>query len=171
MTAIGLAVLAVALIGCNSNDSSTGKNTLPPSTTSTTPAASAAQEEALATYRGLWSAAVKAAATSDHQSQELRKYASYEGLAYFVGTILTNSQKGLVVKGEPKLAPHTTQVSDDKVTIADCLDDSRWLKYRASDGQLEDNVPGGHHRTEAVVTKSSIGWRVSKITVEGTGTC
>lgn len=175
MTAIGLAVLAVAVAGCNSNDSPASKPKTPSAALSQSAPATAptstSGQEALATYRSLWAAAVKAKATSDYQSAELRQYASYDALAYFVGTTLSNSEKGLVVKGEPGLAPRVTQESDDKVTIADCLDDSRWLRYRVSDGQLENNVPGGHHRTEAVVTKSSIGWRVSKITVEEVGTC
>ncbi|WP_331738731.1 hypothetical protein [Embleya sp. NBC_00896] len=171
MTAVGLAVLSVVVAGCNSSDSSTAKKTTPPSTASPTSSTPVSQAEALATYRNLWAAATKAAATSAAEDPELRKYAHDDALAYFVGSNLDNKEKGLVAKGEPGISPRVVGESEDRVTVADCVDSSRWLKYRVSDGQLADDVPGGHHRAEATVTRTAVGWRVTHLSIEGVGTC
>ncbi|MFE3206454.1 hypothetical protein [Embleya sp. NPDC059237] len=169
--AMGLAVLAVVAAGCDSGDSPSAKKTTQPSNTTSATPTSGAGGVALTTYRSLWAAATKAALTSDYENPELREYAHDDALAYFVGSNLNNKEKGLVAKGEPVIAPRVVAEAGDKVTVADCVDGSNWLKYRLSDGKLADDVPGGHHRAEATVTRTTVGWRVTHLTIEEVGSC
>ncbi|WP_331773233.1 hypothetical protein OG948_58560 (plasmid) [Embleya sp. NBC_00888] len=170
VTIIGLATALMTIAGC-SDDPPATKKTPPPSAPSPTASTSPSQAEALATYRNLWTAATKAAATANAEDPELRKYAHDDALAYFVGSNLENKEKGVVVKGEPGISPRVVGETGDRVTLADCVDGSHWLKYRASDGKLADDVPGGHHQAEATVTRTTSGWRVTSLTIEGVGTC
>lgn len=53
----------------------------------------------------------------------------------------------------------------------DCGDDGAWLKYKAN-GELADDVKGGHRVIEALVRRQDNGsWKVVKFVVKGVGTC
>ncbi|MEU5308788.1 hypothetical protein [Streptomyces sp. NPDC021562] len=75
-----------------------------------------------------------------------------------------------MTKGQPKFAPVVTKARDSTVIIQDCADDSRWLQY-TEDGALEDNVPGGHHRVDATVSKHGGRWLVESLYIDEVGTC
>ncbi|MFI1584773.1 hypothetical protein [Embleya sp. NPDC020630] len=173
IAAIGLAVLAMITAGCDSGDSSAAQKTTPP--TAATPFSPAPTStwaaEALTAYRNMWAAVARAQLTSDYQSPDIPRYAADQALGYFVVTTKDNHSKGIVSKGEPIIAPRVTRETTESVTVADCVDDSTWLNYSATTGKPIDDVPGGHHRGEAVVTKSPDGWKVTHLTLEGVGTC
>jgi hypothetical protein len=59
----------------------------------------------------------------------------------------------------------------NRVEVADCLDDTHWLKYKA-DGSLADNVPGGRSRSASAITLQSNGkWLVTEQITGAEGTC
>ena len=45
-----------------------------------------------------------------------------------------------------------TPASSGPNRYRDCIDDTHWLNYVAATGKLQNNVPGGHRLTEAIVT-------------------
>lgn len=127
--------------------------------------------EALATYSGLWRAMAKAATTSDWRDPELAKFATGDALAVVTRSLYLDHQNGVVTRGAPKTNPRTTSVTSTKVVIADCGDDSGWLKYKAN-GQLQNDTPGGRRAITAEVQRQPDGsWRVTRFAVEGVGSC
>ncbi|MFF3909788.1 hypothetical protein ACFYZJ_28295 [Streptomyces sp. NPDC001848] len=75
-----------------------------------------------------------------------------------------------MTKGQPKFAPVATKVGASSVVIQDCADGSHWLQY-AKDGSLKDDVPGGHHRVDATVSKHGDKWLVESLYIGEVGTC
>jgi hypothetical protein len=82
--------------------------------------------------------------------------------------------QGKVTLGTVGLDPTATAAqpaaAPTSVTVADCVNDEKWLLYHKSGG-LVDNVPGGRHRTTATVKLSSGMWKVDAFTLEDSGTC
>ncbi|MGW9205681.1 hypothetical protein ACWGR4_01655 [Embleya sp. NPDC055664] len=128
-------------------------------------------QAAVAAYRGMWDAVVRAKATSDAQSPELRRFASGQALQYFVLTTQDDREHGLVAKGDVKISPRVISTSPTRVSITDCVDASAWLRHRVVDGQLKDDTPGGHHKGEASVVLTDGRWLVEQLTLGGVGTC
>lgn len=122
----------------------------------------------------MWQAYASASNTGDVQSAELAKHAAGSALTTLVNGLTSNKSKGLTSKGEPQLAPIQTGFSPAEaptsVTVADCLDDSNWLLYK-SNGELEDNTPGGRHKVVATVNKVNGEWKVTAFAESGVGTC
>lgn len=174
-TATLLAALTLTTTSCSH------KETTPspiPSTASqgAAPSSSASSDEQVLTaYRGMWSAFVEAAKTSDAEAPQLRRFASGQALKLIVGSLYTNKQLGKVTKGDvvlsPKVAKAEPQGAPSEATVNDCVDSTKWLEYKASGG-LWDDRPGGKHRTTATVKLGSDGaWKVDSFTLEGSGTC
>jgi hypothetical protein len=171
-----LALLAV-LSACSGGDDdpptqSPSASTTPVSSPSPTPSAEA---EALAAYRGMWQDMVAAARTSDYQSPLLARHATGPALTQIVQSLYRDKKDGVVTKGEPVLDPEVTETALDanppRVTVEDCGDSTRWLKYRASTGELKDNVPGGRRHIAATVVRTEGQWKVLGIAVSEVGTC
>ncbi|MEU0924580.1 hypothetical protein [Streptomyces malaysiensis] len=58
------------------------------------------------------------------------------------------------------------------VLISDCGDSTHWLKYRADNGKLADDEPGGRRSITAEVKRQSDGkWKVTRFAVEEIGSC
>jgi hypothetical protein len=175
--AVGLAgVLTLALVGCGpgapKSTPSTGAPSSPASSPSLGPSA-AAERDALAAYRGMWAAFVEAGKTSDPDAPDLRKYASDDALKLIVSGLVTNRDQGKVILGDlaidPKVTALTPADSPNEASITDCVNDEKWLVYKASGG-LVNNVPGGKHRTTAIVKRTSDGWKVSHFAI-GSESC
>lgn len=135
-----------------------------------------AQQEALAAYRGMWQDFGAAGATSDWRSPTLGRYAIGVALTNLSRGLYADHYNGLVTKGEPILNPTVFSVDPPqdptKVVITDCGDSTHWLKYRADNGQLADDKPGGRRLINAIVDKQSDGsWKVSDYGVHEIGTC
>lgn len=124
----------------------------------------------------MWGDFVAASATSDWQSPKLGQYATGLALSTLSRGLYADHYNGLVSKGTPT---HTAQVSSvdppnnpTKVIVTDCSDSTKALKYRADNGQLANDSPGGRRLINATVQKQSDGsWKVSDFGVQGVGTC
>ena len=135
---------------------------------------SSAAASAVAAYDAMWQDMATAATTADYQSPLLAHHAAGDALSVLTRGLYTDKRLGLVVRGEPVMHPKVTQLlpeaSPTKATIVDCFDDRNWLNYKASGG-LQNNTPGGLHRTTAVVTDINGTWKVTELAAQGPGTC
>ncbi|GAA0490769.1 hypothetical protein Ade02nite_23520 [Paractinoplanes deccanensis] len=175
---LALAGLAVSLLAsaCTGDKPRVGDAAPPvssPATAALSPSADA-PNDALAAYRGMWSVFVEAAATSDPESSDLRKYAQDQALTLITSSLYMDRKRKQVTKGDVKLEPKITKLSPSarptEATIVDCVNDESWLKYKAGGGLVND-VPGGRHRTTATVKRSADGWKVSAFILKESGTC
>ncbi|RZU48771.1 hypothetical protein EV385_0495 [Krasilnikovia cinnamomea] len=174
---VGLVAASVLLgAGCSSGKPKGAPVPQPPSTSSTPslePGATA-ERDALIAYRGMWSAFVEAAKTSDPEAPDLGKYASDQALRLIASGLYTDRDQGKVTKGNLILSPKVTGVkpaqAPTEVTVLDCVDSTKWLEYKVS-GEPWDDKPGGKHRTTATVKNSDGTWKVSSFILEESGTC
>jgi hypothetical protein len=144
--------------------------------TSTLSVADEARQSALVSYRGMWQDFVAAGITSDWQSLKLGRYARGIALTNMSRSLYADHYNGLVTRGEPSFAPSVASVAPpdnpNKVVITDCSDGTHWLKYKAANGQLVNDTPGGRHLINAIIEKQSDGsWKVSEYGVHESGTC
>ncbi|RSM35881.1 hypothetical protein DMA12_42570 [Amycolatopsis balhimycina DSM 5908] len=124
----------------------------------------------------MWQDFVAAGATSDWQSLKLGQYATGIALTNLSRGLYADHFNGLVTKGEPVLNPSVSSVdppgAPKKIIVTDCGDSTHWLKYRADNGQLADNKPGGRQQINAIVEKQADGaWKVADYGVHDVGTC
>lgn len=181
MFAAGTLALALAACSSRSAGGSTSPTSMPAASTSSSPAitsslADQAKEAALAAYRGMWQDFVEAGYTSDWQSSKLGQYATGIALTNLSRGLYADHYNGLVTKGAPILNPAVSSAdplnAPKKIIITDCGDSSHWLKYRADNGQLADDKPGGRQLINAIVEKQSDGtWKVTDYGVHDVGTC
>jgi hypothetical protein len=177
---------AVALVACSAGTANAPTpGTRQPLTPAPPPAAAPtspvsvvdrAQQEALTAYRGMWQDFAAAGATSDWRSPRLGQYATGVALTNLSRGLYADHYNGLVTKGEPILNPSVFSVDPPQdpttVVITDCGDSTQWLKYRADNGQLADDKPGGRRLINAIVDKQSDGsWKVSDYGAHEIGTC
>lgn len=176
----GLVAASVLLgTGCSS-DKPRSALTSPPLAPSSAAAATsltpndAAGSNALSAYRQMWSAFVEAGKSSDPEAPDLPKYASDQALRLIVSSLYTDRDRRRVSKGELKIDPKVTALTPadapTEATIVDCVNDEKWLKYKASGGLVND-VPGGRHRTTAMVKRTPDGWKVASFILKEGGTC
>jgi hypothetical protein len=174
-----LAVVTGALLaacGCSAGTSGAPHQADSP-TASASPAspAQAAARAALAAYTGMWQQMQAAGVTADWKDARLAAYASGQALRTLVTGLRNARDQGIVIKGtivtHPRVVSVSPAASPDRVLVSDCVDDTHWVNYVAATGRLQNNVPGGHHLTQAVVTGRAGRWTVSQLAVEGPGTC
>lgn len=138
-------------------------------------AAQAAAQSALAAYDGMWKVMQAAGLTANWKDPKLALYASGSALATLVNGLHNDHDAGLIIKGilviHPQVISEQPAANPDQVVIRDCTDDSHWLNYVAATGKLQNNVPGGHRLTEAIVTQAGGQWTVSQLAVHAEGTC
>jgi hypothetical protein len=138
------------------------------------PSGASAQQAALAAYRNMWHAFVRAARTSNPGDPNLAKYASGNALTLIVNSPAVNREKARVTLGDVGLDPRVVEFqppqNPTEVQILDCVDARNWLEHNASGG-LSDNEPGAKHRTTASMNLSAQGWKVDAFTLLGGGTC
>ncbi|WP_413810547.1 hypothetical protein [Streptomyces sp. OE57] len=83
---------------------------------------------------------------------------------------------GFVYKGKPENYPKATSMDPpadpNTVLISDCGDSTHWLKYRADNGKLADDKPGGRRSiTAEVKQQSDRKWKVTRFAVKEIGSC
>lgn len=149
--------------------------------TSSSPSAAAApaesaRDKAINAYRQMWRDFAAAGKTSDWQSPKLSHHATGTALNKLSQSLYGDSYRGIVTKGEPILNPRVSTVEQpenpQKIIIADCGDSTNWLKYRADNGVLADDKPGGRHLINSTVEKQVDGsWKVSDYGVHEVGSC
>ncbi len=164
--------------GCSASSGHADEPASSPPRASTSPsptAAQAAARSALAAYDGMWKEMQVAGVTANWQDPRLARYASGTALNTLVTGLHNARNAGLVIKGtlviHPQVISEQPAANPDQVVIRDCIDDSHWLNYYAATGKLQNNVPGGHRLTEAVVTNVAGEWTVSRLAVHAEGTC
>lgn len=175
---MGALVLA-AQVGACSTDSETAPPapTTLPAPASTTPASPSdvAEREAIAAWRGMWRDMTAAATTSDAQSPLLGRHAAGRALQQLTRMLAADRKAGVVTRGELLLNPRATDVVLNQrppmVSLADCGDDTNWLKYKQGTDQLKNDVPGGRHAMGATVLQVDGQWKVSGFHAQGVGTC
>jgi len=175
---VGLVAASVLVgAGCSSDkpQNVTPRSPMAPSpaTPSLGPSA-AAERDAVSAYRSMWNAVVEAGKTSNPEHPELPKFASDQALRLIVSSLYTDRDQKRVSQGELKIDPKVTGLkpagAPTEATILDCVNDEKWLKYKASGGLVND-VPGGKHRTTATVKRTAEGWKVASFILREAGTC
>jgi hypothetical protein len=181
---LGIIVMAaLALAACSSSGSpGTGASaTQPPQEPSSVPtttasAADKAKQDATATYLGMWREFAAAGTTSDWQSAALGKYATGVALTNLTRGLYADHYNKLVTKGEAthdaKVASAEPADNPTKIIVTDCSDSTNALKYRADNGQLADNTPGGRRLINGQVElQGDKSWKVTDFAVREVGTC
>ncbi|MGW2055903.1 hypothetical protein ACWCOZ_18635 [Streptomyces sp. NPDC001840] len=128
--------------------------------------------EALSVYRAMWRDLTLASETSDAASPLLDDHAKGQALELMRYGLEKSKAERLVSKGAPRVDPKIVSVSSEEVTLVDCVDDRSWLQYKLN-GELKNDIPGGHFKTEATVDRSSEGaaWKVSDLYMHEVGSC
>ncbi|MFD0204020.1 MULTISPECIES: hypothetical protein [Saccharothrix] len=177
------AAATLALAACSSSGSpGTGASTTqPPQETSSTPtttasAADKAKQDATAAYLGMWREFAVAGTTSDWQSAALGKYATGVALTNLTRGLYADHYNKLVTKGEAthdaKVASAEPADNPTKIIVTDCSDSTKALKYRADNGQLADDTPGGRRLINGQVElQGDKSWKVTDFAVREVGTC
>lgn len=180
---IAVAVLAGALVSSCAAGTGTAPPPASPALVPSPPASSAApsrvdtaQQAAITAYIGMWKDVAAASTTSDWRSSLLARDATGDALSVLSRTLYADHYNGVVSRGQPDNRPQVSSVdppgAPTTVMISDCGDDSHWLKYRADNGQLADNMPGGRRSITAEVKLAQDGsWKVTRFAVEAVGTC
>ena len=122
--------------GPNASVQSTTPNaTSSPSDDSTTRAKAAVLEA----YQGYWSAQVEALAHPKRPiPKSLGRYSIDKAQADVQATIVLFRQQGLVLKGQPRMAPEITSVTlgdSPFAAITDCVDSTDWMPIHAKTGK------------------------------------
>ncbi|MGW5053949.1 hypothetical protein [Actinokineospora sp. NPDC004072] len=151
------------------------QETEPGSSSTAAPPPAAAAHPAVEAYLAMWRDVAAASATSDWRGPQLDDHASGTALAAITDALRNDHDKGLVAKGQPT---HTAKLSPDQAAtettavVVDCADSTGWLKFRADNGQLADETPGGRRSITAEVILSAGGeWKVSRFIVQEIGSC
>ncbi|ROP28130.1 hypothetical protein [Couchioplanes caeruleus] len=167
---VGLVAASVLLgAGCTSDKPKSTPTSAPtPSATPSLGPSAAAERDALIAYRGMWSAFVEAAKTSDPEAPDLNKYATGNALRLISSALYTNRSQDVVTLGELKIDPKVTALKPSdaptEASVLDCVNDEKWLEHKKSGGLVNDK-PGGKHRTTATVTLTADGWKVSRFVI------
>lgn len=176
LAGVSAPVIGLLLMGCS--DSPSGARPLPEETSGTaTPRSSDAEnaenaesEEALAAYRAMWHDLTVASKTSDASSPLLDDHARGGALELLKYGLRKSQKEGLVSRGAPKVDPVVTAADAGKVVLADCVDDTDWLLYKRN-GELKNEVPGGHLKTDATVQRTDGVWKVTDLYMDKAGSC
>jgi hypothetical protein len=135
-----------------------------------------ASQGALAAYLGMWQNFHAAAATADWQAPSLGQYATGTALSTLTRGLYSDQFNGLVTKGATSHDARVSSVDPPqnpaKVIVTDCSDSTHALKYRAENGQLADDTPGGRRLINGIVQRQGNGsWKVSDFGVHEVGSC
>jgi hypothetical protein len=154
--------------------STTGGSSAPGTspTSSAPPTGSRSPSAAIDTYRAMWADMIHAAETSDYQSPRLAEHATSQALLLLSGSLRKAHDRKVVAKGTPVLSPQVTggTASQVAVPILDCVDATKWLNY-TTDGRLQNDTPGGKHRTTATVGWIDGRWMVTRLAIGEVGSC
>jgi hypothetical protein len=168
-------LLIVGLGGCRGGEPNGSTSTAPSVSAPVQDSRGTAEESALNAYRGMWQAYAKAGLTANSAEPDLARYASGSALKTLADGLASYQSKGQVLKGEyistPQVVGASPSPNPSAVSLTDCLDDSRFLVYKAS-GEQANERPGGRRLTRATVSDlGADGWKVTSFGVQEAGTC
>jgi len=177
LTAIPLVVVATAACGAPpaSPPAATPSPPRPPAVPPSTVDAAADVRAAVATYVSLLHAYTAASNSGTDDTTQLAKYATGPARDVLARGLADNKANGRHSQGAPGIDPPTvTSVAPASapttVSLAGCVDDTRWQLYTSS-GQLADTSPGGRRGTTARVDKRDGTWLVTGLAIQGVRTC
>lgn len=178
-----VAISATVALACSCTDEQTPNGavdspaavTEPSDKSSSIDSTEAAQQQALAAYRGMWSAFAEAGRLADPQHPDLARYTAGDALELLVSGIEANREEGLVSDGdEVGLDPEVVEVAPQdapvRVSVVDCADTSETRRIRPSGPPFEDS-PGGWRRVSAEVELLDDAWKVTELAVQEVGSC
>lgn len=171
---LGLLVVS----GCKGSPSPSSSPSSPTPSSSATPSAdasAAAGAAALVAYRGFRRAQVAAEAVANARHPDLATYAGDQALAQERANLLQLAKAGIVVTGQPVLAPEVTAVSlgaSPMVTITDCVDTSGWTPIYKATGKsaAAPNQPARVLAT-ALARPYGQGWIIAELTTDRSRPC
>ncbi|MFF4501625.1 hypothetical protein [Streptomyces sp. NPDC001401] len=168
--AAGAIIAGLFLGGCA--DGSSDAKSLPEKTVETAGSrtSNAPHAPAIDAYRAMWGDLAAAAATSEAKSPRLKAHASGEALELLRYMMTQDRTKGMVTRGQLRLAPIMEKRDATTVVVKDCADATDWLHY-GHDGKLENDVPGGHHHVDATVRQHHGAWKVERLYIDKAGSC
>jgi hypothetical protein len=189
--AMGLAVAAVA--GCSSSTqgpqavgavpsasgssaSGLATSTAGAGSTGSPDSNSPQAQAALTAYEGMVNDWVSAGRTANYQDPILGQYASGSALEELTKALLAEQQKHAVTKGDPLVTnisygEMTPTNNPTQIVINSCFSDASWLEYKASDGSLYNNAPGGRHKTQVLAMNEDGTWKIDQLEIGSVGTC
>ncbi|WP_157435799.1 hypothetical protein [Actinospica robiniae] len=184
---------ALAIGGCTASPTSTPEAASSKSSIESTPAAKASpdpsanaldvtgpnasqKKAALFAYVEMVNDWVSAARTANYKDPRLGQYASGDALVLITKALLTEQSKGAVSKGSPTVADVSfgemvPSTNPTEIVINSCFSDAAWLEYKATDGSLYNDVPGGKHRTQVLAEVKNGTWKIDQLALNGVGTC
>ncbi|MBD0741656.1 hypothetical protein BG418_09175 [Streptomyces sp. CBMA152] len=118
----------------------------------------------------MWQDLTLASETSDAASPRLGDHATGGALELMKYGLAKSKKEDVVSKGAPLVDPRVVSATDREVVLVDCVDDSHWLQYKLN-GELKDNVPGGHFKVDATVRPTGGAWKVSNLYMREAGSC
>ncbi|MFI2030536.1 hypothetical protein [Streptomyces buecherae] len=128
------------------------------------------QPAALEAYRAMWRDLARASETSDVNAPSLDDHASDGALELLKHGLRKAKEEGVVSKGEPVVNPRTVSTSSHEVVVQDCVDGTDWLQYQLN-GELKNDVPGGHKKADATVRHDGRMWKVTDLYLHASGSC
>ncbi|WP_233273569.1 hypothetical protein [Streptomyces broussonetiae] len=163
-------VMGLLLAGCA--HSSSDARSLPGGVSDASASRTSAPEhaDALAAYRAMWHDLAVASRTSDASSPLLDDHARGGALELLKYGLSKSKKERVVSKGAPRVDPQVVSATDQKVVLVDCVDDRNWLQYKLN-GELKNDVPGGHYRTDATVRRNNGFWKVTDLYMHEAGSC
>ncbi|WP_241745828.1 hypothetical protein [Streptomyces lydicus] len=126
--------------------------------------------EALAAYRAMWRDLTEASRASDVTSPVLDDHAVGGALELMKYGLRKAKKEKVVSKGAPRVNPKVIRRTSREVVLQDCVDERHWLQYKLN-GELKNNVQGGHFRADATVRHGEGGWKVADLYMHETGSC
>ncbi|WP_344287752.1 hypothetical protein [Streptomyces synnematoformans] len=166
------AIAGLLLAGC-ADDKSPDARPLPKGKSAEMAASSRPdmeQAEALAAYRSWWRDLAAVSATPDPASPRLNDHAMGGALELMKHGLETAQKQMVVARGTPRPNPEISSASRDMVVIRDCVDGTDWLQYKQN-GELKNDVPGGHFKVDASVRRVDSTWKVSDLYMHEAGSC
>ncbi|QHA10001.1 hypothetical protein GQF42_35065 [Streptomyces broussonetiae] len=118
----------------------------------------------------MWHDLAVASRTSDASSPLLDDHARGGALELLKYGLSKSKKERVVSKGAPRVDPQVVSATDQKVVLVDCVDDRNWLQYKLN-GELKNDVPGGHYRTDATVRRNNGFWKVTDLYMHEAGSC
>ncbi|MFE7317857.1 hypothetical protein ACFU7T_32865 [Streptomyces sp. NPDC057555] len=130
----------------------------------------AERTEGLAAYRAMWHDFAEASKTSDAASATLRDHATSGALALMKYGLRRAKQDNVISKGVPRVAPEIISATGQEIHLRDCVDSTKWLQYKLN-GELKNDVPGGHSKADATVKRLGETWKVTQLYLHEAGSC
>lgn len=174
---VGLVGATLLMAGCGSSSSKPGQSVSP--TVSDTPSpnpTAQAQQQVLSSYQKMWTATEKVYASGSYQGVNLNLYLQDKALENVKLTEAYLQQNGIVIPGQPKLAPTVTAINlgaqPPTATIKDCVDSTNFVGvYKVTNKPVQTADNNRRHVNTFTAQKYGDQWYFTNSVIDRTGTC